>query len=86
MPTDAPITSTDEVLAHILRASPPLPADLAPTLRAWWSATANTRQVFELPIDRALVAGAHADRLGFAFAVGYAEALRALVPGSDGIS
>jgi len=45
-------------------------------VRARWPAT----------IDRALVGGASADRLGFAFAGGYAAALRALVPGLDGIA
>ena len=53
------------------------------TLRAWWDATASRRTALSDTIDRALVGGACADRLGFAFASGYAEALRALVPGSD---
>lgn len=35
---------------------------------------------WERPIERAVVAGLLADRLGFAFAAGYREALRALVP------
>lgn len=49
-------------------------------LRAWWDATAPRRDAWEAPFDRALAGGACADRLGFAFAAGYAEALRVLVP------
>jgi hypothetical protein len=49
-------------------------------LRAWWDATADSRAAWTDPFDRALAGGACADRLGFAFAGGYAEALRALVP------
>lgn len=56
----------------------------APTLRAWWEATAATRNRYASPFDRALAVGARADRIGFAFAAGYAEALRALVPGAPG--
>ena len=41
---------------------------------------------FETPVDRALVGGASADRLGFAFASGYTEALRALVPALTGVA
>ncbi|HWU89733.1 MAG TPA: acyl-CoA dehydrogenase family protein [Kofleriaceae bacterium] len=56
--------------------SPPATDDL----RAWWDATAGHRAAWTAPLDRALAGGACADRLGFAFAAGYAEALRALVP------
>lgn len=38
------------------------------------------------PVDRALAGGAAADRLGHAFAAGYREALRALVPDLEGIT
>lgn len=37
-----------------------------------------------LPIDRAILGGAIADRLGYAFAAGYAAALRHIVPGLEG--
>ncbi|MGE5182619.1 MAG: acyl-CoA dehydrogenase family protein [Acidobacteriota bacterium] len=40
----------------------------------------------DAPIDRALQAGAAADRLGVAFAAGYREALRALVPELEGVA
>src|SRR5512138_1749854 len=33
------------------------------------------------PVDRAIAGGAAADRLGYAFAAGYAAAVQALVPG-----
>lgn len=56
------------------------------TLRAWWSATTDARAAGASPIDRALLGGAAADRLGFAFAAGYTEALRALVPGRDDLA
>lgn len=58
----------------------------ADTLPAWWEATAAERAHGTTPIDRALLGGACADRLGFAFASGYAEALRALVPSAADIS
>ncbi len=56
--------------------TPPAVDDLA----AWWAQTTATRAAWSAPFDRAFAAGACADRLGFAFAGGYAEALRALVP------
>ncbi len=40
----------------------------------------------DAPIDRALQGGAAADRLGFAFAAGYREALRALVPDLEDVA
>jgi acyl-CoA dehydrogenase len=56
------------------------------TLHAWWAASADRRGMWSQTIERALAGGACADRLGFAFASGYTEALRALVPGLEGIS
>jgi hypothetical protein len=74
----ASVLLMDALLRFVLDPShvPPATDDLA----AWWAATARQRAAFEEPIDRALAGGACADRLGFAFAGGYAEALRALVP------
>lgn len=72
----------DAVLAATLAARPPA----AEALAAWWAATDPVRARWQGSIDRALVGGASADRLGFAFAGGYAAALRALVPGLDGIA
>ena len=66
----------DALPASLFAAFPPE----VDTLAAWWDATAPARVGGDTPIDRALVGGACADRLGFAFAAGYAEALHALVP------
>jgi alkylation response protein AidB-like acyl-CoA dehydrogenase len=71
-----------DVLRRVLEVAPPN----AETLRAWWDATATERARPAATIDRALAGGALADRLGFAFAGGYSEALRALVPGLSGIT
>ena len=53
----------------------PIPAE---TLDAWWHQRPATAGA--APIDRAFEGGLLADRLGFAFAAGYAAALQALVP------
>jgi alkylation response protein AidB-like acyl-CoA dehydrogenase len=66
----------------LLRLTPPA----VETLTEWRRATIADREAGETPVDRALLGGACADRLGFAFAGGYGEALRALVPGLDGIA
>jgi alkylation response protein AidB-like acyl-CoA dehydrogenase len=66
----------------LLRLTPPA----VETLTEWRRATIADREAGETPVDRALLGGACADRLGFAFAGGYGEALRALVPGIDGIA
>jgi len=54
-------------------------------LEAWWNATRDVREQQPTTADRALIGGVLADRLGFAFASGYQEALRALVK-HDGIA
>jgi hypothetical protein len=68
----------DALLRFVL--DPALVPPATGELLAWWDATAFRRAVWTDPFDRALAGGACADRLGFAFAAGYAEALRALVP------
>lgn len=68
----------DALLRFVLDPSHASPA--TDDLAAWWAATAPRRDAFAAPIERALAGGVLADRLGFAFASGYAEALRALVP------
>src|SRR5687767_13491358 len=72
----------DSLARVLLAASPPAVS----TLVAWSAATAKARAEFSTPVDRALVGGSLADRLGFAFAAGYSEALRVLVPGLEGIT
>jgi hypothetical protein len=63
----------------MLRALLSLTPPAADTLDAWWAATRDARTAASTTADRALVGGVLADRLGFAFAAGYQEALRALV-------
>src|SRR2546423_14840364 len=72
-----------ELLAALVAPSPPPAAD---TLAAWCAATAAIRARWDVPVERALACGVAADRLGFAFAGGYAAALHALVPGLTGIA
>jgi alkylation response protein AidB-like acyl-CoA dehydrogenase len=71
-----------DLIRALLAAQPPA----VDSLTAWWEATAEPRRAHATTIDRALAGGALADRLGFAFASGYGEALRALVPSIDGIT
>jgi len=66
-----------DTLLHALLTLKPAAAD---TLRAWWETAAEERARWPHTIERALVGGVLSDRLGFAFASGYAEALRALAP------
>ena len=57
----------------------PAPADACADVESWW--TAHTERSSDLdPIDAAIAGGAAADRLAWAFASGYAAALRALLP------
>jgi hypothetical protein len=57
----------------------PRQAPSTDSLTAWWDQTREARGRETTTVDRALVGGVLADRLGFAFAAGYHEALRALV-------
>lgn len=76
----------DSLVRALLAATPPAHSAAAPpnapagSLAAWRAAIAPSLATFTLPVDRALVAAASADRLGYAFVAGYTEALRALVP------
>jgi acyl-CoA dehydrogenase len=70
--------TTDALLSRLLDKALVPPA--VGTLRAWWDATAGTRDEWSHTVERALVGGVCADRMGFAFASGYAEALRSLAP------
>jgi hypothetical protein len=64
-------------LPQLLRAPRGSFASLAEFRSAWLPAAGTWPQ----PIDRALVGGALADRLGYAFAAGYGSALQAMDPG-----
>lgn len=63
------------VLAQLLATSLHPPPDLA-----GWMAAHRAARLERSPIDAALLGGAAADRVAFAFAAGYAAALRALCP------
>ena len=69
----------DLLLQRILRSSP-VPAPVS-ELRAWWPRYAAAAHGLTLPVERAVAAGFAADRLGYAFAAGYTEALHQLLPG-----
>jgi acyl-CoA dehydrogenase len=61
----------------------------APTheaLETWWRAAEEQRTSFDTPVDRALLGGALADRVGFAFVGGYQAALEALFGPAPGIT
>lgn len=72
-------------LLHFLLTSP---VDAAPSedasLSAWWDRQRPTLARWPSPFDRAAAGALAADRLGFAFAVGYRAALAALLPGMGG--
>jgi alkylation response protein AidB-like acyl-CoA dehydrogenase len=76
------VATLTELVTALLASRPPS----VDSLTAWWAATATARAAHDTTVDRALVGGALADRLGYAFAGGYSEALRALVPNLDGIA
>lgn len=71
-----------DIIRALLAAEPPS----TDSLSTWWATTIEARGELATPVERALVGGALADRLGFAFAAGYSEALRVLVPGLTGIA
>ena len=50
------------------------------TPASWWRDHLERTKAFAAPIDRAIVGAACVDRLGFAFAGGYASALQTMVP------
>lgn len=54
-------------------------------LEAWWTAHNGATQGFATSIAGAFAGGFVADRLGYAFASGYTEALGALVPSLRGV-
>lgn len=64
------------LLGRLLRAQPePIRAG---DVGQWWRGFCERRPILPDPIDRAIMAGFLADRVGFAFAGGYQAALRAL--------
>lgn len=71
----------EAVLRRLLELEPLARRDGIDSLESWWLATRDVREAPELAIDRALLGGVLADRLGYAFAAGYQSALQCLVPG-----
>jgi acyl-CoA dehydrogenase len=69
----------DDVLGHLLRASPEVAA--CDDVTRWWPAYLQLAGTWKNPMDRAMVAGFSADRAAWAFAGGYQCALQALFPG-----
>jgi acyl-CoA dehydrogenase len=64
----------------LLLSRPASPATECPDVRAWWPAWQALAASTPGPFERAVLGGAEADRLGWAFASGYQAALRALDP------
>lgn len=67
----------DAALTAVLR---PAPLRSFTTSSDWWRAHLALTEALPSPIDRAIVGAASVDRLGLAFAGGYAAALHAMVP------
>ncbi len=67
-----------DLLAHLLTADArPVACE---SVDAWWPRLLSAVAPFGSPIDRAIAGGFAADRLGWAFAAGYHEALQSLDP------
>jgi hypothetical protein len=57
------------------------PAPSYDSVDHWWPIFRQARHAWSEPIDQALIGGATADRVGYAFAAGYQAALRRMDPG-----
>jgi len=68
----------DDVIGYLLKA--PAAARDCPDVAAWWPRHREIAAVWRNPMDRAIVGGFGADRVGWAFASGYQAALHALFP------
>ena len=67
----------DAISALLARTDPPVQC---PDVAAWWPRWRALAAAASQPFERAVLGGAEADRLGWAFASGYQAALRSLVP------
>lgn len=72
-----------DVLRHLL-GDPPERRPLE-GIDAWWARHGEAAAPFATPVARAFAGGFAADRVGYAFASGYAEALASLVPPLTGL-
>jgi alkylation response protein AidB-like acyl-CoA dehydrogenase len=68
----------DALLFHILTSA--VRQEPVVELLSWWPRMQAASAGLRTPIERAVAAGFAADRLGYAFAAGYQEALHQLVP------
>lgn len=68
----------DDAIGFLLKASAASPE--CPNVAAWWPRHREIAAVWRNPMDRAIVGGFGADRVGWAFASGYQAALHALFP------
>lgn len=68
----------EALLSHLLTAPP---QGEVSTVDDWWTLHRACADAWRVPVDRAMAAAVRMDRLGWAFASGYQEALRHLVPG-----
>ncbi len=66
-------------IEHCLRTAPV--AAGCETVAQWWAGTAGLQRSWPVPIDRSIAGGFAADRVAWAFAGAYQDALRVLVPG-----
>lgn len=69
-----------DLLLQRLFSAPPAAAAAIPDLATFWRLYDGAAAGLTLPIERAVAGGFAADRLGYAFAAGYTEALRQLLP------
>lgn len=69
-----------DAITHAMRG---VDAPAFDSVEAFWAAHVERTRGFARAIDRAILGGALADRLGYAFAAGYAAALQALFPDVD---
>jgi acyl-CoA dehydrogenase len=70
----------EQALAIALEASEPIRAE---RVEDWWPAYRSILREAASPFEAAVIGGARADRLGFAFAAGYECALASLLPSRD---
>lgn len=82
MSPSSPKLPLPELAARLLAARPPVAAVETSLLAFWARHRAEVAHV-QLPVDRAVLGGVAADRIGWAFLAGYQAALCALVPSRD---
>ncbi len=69
-----------KILRQLLNGTFPLTFSDSDSFKDWWQLHYDRLNEWVLPIDQAIIGGLLADRIGFAFAVGFQAALHHLVP------